>query len=163
MHDLHGSPGCRATAAECLLDGTTRAEVVAVTEGSATLKDAINAAMRDWSASMDDTHYALGLSWTSSISNNGLLLSIFDWSGIQRTDLRTYRRLPDRIYACVGGGSNASGLFLPFLEDDEVELVGVEAGGHGVESGAHAARFSGGNIGVAQGYKTYFLQIQKDK
>ncbi|RTZ86258.1 MAG: tryptophan synthase subunit beta, partial [SAR324 cluster bacterium] len=67
-------------------------------------------------------------------------------------------KLPDRIYACVGGGSNASGIFLPFLEDQSVELVGVEAGGHGIDSGKHAARFSGGTVGIAQGYKTYFFQ-----
>ena len=135
------------------------AEVVAVTEGSSTLKDAINAAMRDWSASMDDTHYALGtvcgphpfptmVSYFQSLIGQESREQILELTG----------RLPDRIYACVGGGSNASGLFLPFLEDEEVELVGVEAGGHGVESGAHAIRFSGGHIGVAQGYKTYFLQ-----
>ncbi len=67
-------------------------------------------------------------------------------------------RLPDRVYACVGGGSNASGIFLPFLEDEEVSLVGVEAGGHGIETGEHAARFAGGSVGIAQGYKTYFFQ-----
>ena len=67
-------------------------------------------------------------------------------------------RIPDRVYACVGGGSNASGIFLPFLEDKEVSLVGVEAGGHGIETGEHAARFAGGSVGIAQGYKTYFFQ-----
>ena len=72
--------------------------------------------------------------------------------------LKINGKLPDRIYACVGGGSNASGIFLPFLDDNTVELVGVEAGGHGLESGEHAARFYGGTVGVAQGYKTYFFQ-----
>jgi tryptophan synthase beta chain len=72
--------------------------------------------------------------------------------------LKINGKLPNKIYACVGGGSNASGMFLPFLEDKEVELVGVEAGGHGLDSGQHAARFSGGTVGVAQGYKTYFFQ-----
>jgi tryptophan synthase beta chain len=135
------------------------ATVVAVTEGSATLKDAINASMRDWSASMDDTHYVLGtvcgphpfptiVSYFQSIIGQEAREQMLELTG----------RLPDRIYACVGGGSNASGLFLPFIEDDGVELVGVEAGGHGVDSGEHASRFEGGHIGVAQGYKTYFLQ-----
>ena len=72
--------------------------------------------------------------------------------------LKLNTKLPDRIYACVGGGSNASGIFLPFLEDESVELVGVEAGGHGIDSGKHAARFSSGTVGIAQGYKTYFFQ-----
>ena len=115
--------------------------------------------MRDWSASMDDTHYALGtvcgphpfptmVSYFQSLIGQESREQILELTG----------KLPDRIYACVGGGSNASGLFLPFLEDKGVELVGVEAGGHGIESGAHAVRFSSGHIGVAQGYKTYFLQ-----
>ena len=70
-------------------------------------------------------------------------------------------KLPDLIYACVGGGSNASGIFLPFLDDESVELVGVEAGGRGVDTGSHAARFYSGNVGIAQGYKTYFFQDEE--
>ena len=135
------------------------ATVVSVTEGTATLKDAINAAMRDWAESMETTHYVLGttcgphpfpemVSWFQSIIGQESRQQMLKING----------KLPDKIYACVGGGSNASGVFMPFLEDTEVELVGVEAGGHGLDSGQHAARFSGGTVGVAQGYKTYFFQ-----
>ena len=135
------------------------ATVISVTEGTATLKDAINAAMRDWSESMETTHYLLGttcgphpfpemVAWFQSIIGQESRQQMLKING----------KLPDKIYACVGGGSNASGVFLPFLEDKEVELVGVEAGGHGLDSGQHAARFSGGTVGVAQGYKTYFFQ-----
>ncbi|MBC8219824.1 MAG: tryptophan synthase subunit beta [Proteobacteria bacterium] len=135
------------------------ATVISVTEGTATLKDAINAAMRDWSESMETTHYVLGttcgphpfpemVAWFQSIIGQESRQQMLKING----------KLPDKIYACVGGGSNASGVFLPFLEDTEEELVGVEAGGHGLDSGQHAARFSGGTVGVAQGYKTYFFQ-----
>jgi tryptophan synthase beta chain len=135
------------------------ATVVSVSEGTATLKDAINAAMRDWAESMESTHYVLGttcgphpfpemVAWFQSIIGQESRQQMLKING----------KLPDKIYACVGGGSNASGIFLPFLEDKEVELVGVEAGGHGLDSGQHAARFSGGTVGVAQGYKTYFFQ-----
>ena len=135
------------------------ATVVSVTEGTATLKDAINAAMRDWAESMETTHYVLGttcgphpfpemVAWFQSIIGQES----------RQQMLKMYGKLPDKIYACVGGGSNASGIFLPFLEEKEVELIGVEAGGHGLDSKLHAARFSGGTVGVAQGYKTYFFQ-----
>ena len=135
------------------------ATVISVTEGTATLKDAINAAMRDWAESMETTHYVLGttcgphpfpemVAWFQSIIGQESREQMLKING----------KLPDRIYACVGGGSNASGIFLPFLADNTVELVGVEAGGHGLESGEHAARFYGGTVGVAQGYKTYFFQ-----
>jgi len=131
------------------------ATVVAVKEGSQTLKDAINEAFRDWVTNMDDTHYVLGtacgphpfpemVSWFQSII--GML---------ERTG-----KLPDRVYACVGGGSNAMGIFSGFLDDKEVELIGVEAGGRGRGTGQHAARlaYDDASIGVAQGYKTFFLQ-----
>ena len=137
------------------------ARVVAVEDGSATLKDAINECMRDWAASMDDTHYALGtacgphpfpqmVAYFQRIIGEESRAQILDLLG----------RLPDRVYACVGGGSNATGMFLGFLDDEAVELVGVEAGGRGLDTGEHAARLAGqrGSAGVAQGYKTYFLQ-----
>ena len=135
------------------------ATVVPVKDGTATLKDAINAAMRDWSESMETTHYVLGttcgphpfpemVAWFQSIIGKEARQQMIDSTG----------KLPDLIYACVGGGSNASGIFLPFLDDESVELVGVEAGGRGVETGLHAARFFGGTVGIAQGYKTYFFQ-----
>jgi len=137
------------------------ATVVAVKEGSQTLKDAINEAFRDWVTNMDDTHYVLGtacgphpfpemVSWFQSIIGTEARQQMLDRTGA----------LPKRVYACVGGGSNAMGLFTGFMDDDEVELVGVEAGGRGRGSGEHAARlaYDDASIGVAQGYKTYFLQ-----
>ncbi len=137
------------------------ASVVSVSDGSATLKDAINESMRDWTQSMNTTHYVLGtacgphpfpqmVSWFQSI--------VGQESFAQMKELTN--QAPDAIYACVGGGSNALGMFLPFL-DEPSELVGVEAGGHGIASGQHAARMSGGSVGIAQGYKTYFLQNQE--
>ena len=140
------------------------ARVVSVEDGSATLKDAINESLRDWAFSMADTHYVLGtacgphpfpqmVAWLQRIIGQESRAQILEREG----------RLPDRVYACVGGGSNASGMFLGFLGDEEVELVGVEAGGRGLESGEHASRLAGtdGSPGVAQGYKTYFLQDEE--
>ncbi|MFN2364955.1 MAG: tryptophan synthase subunit beta [Desulfurivibrionaceae bacterium] len=137
------------------------ATVIPVTSGSRTLKDAINEAFRDWVTSMDDTHYVMGtvcgphpfpemVAWFQSIIGREA----------RRQILAAHGRLPARVFACVGGGSNAMGIFQGFLEDAEVELIGVEAGGHGVETGQHAARLAGGDgsAGVAQGYKTMFLQ-----
>jgi tryptophan synthase beta chain len=137
------------------------AEVVSVEDGTRTLKDAINACMRDWVESMADTHYVLGtvcgphpfphmVTYFQSLIGKESRQQIVQLTG----------KLPDRVYACVGGGSNASGIFAGFLDDD-VELVGVEAGGLGLAGGQHASRLavgSGGRPGVAQGYKTYFLQ-----
>jgi len=137
------------------------ATVVPVTSGAKTLKDAINEAFRDWVSSMDDTHYVMGtvcgphpfpemVAWFQSII------------GIEarKQILKQFGTLPARVYACVGGGSNAMGIFQGFLDDREVELVGVEAGGKGVDSGQHAARLASkdASVGVAQGYKTMFLQ-----
>ncbi len=137
------------------------ATVVAVTEGSQTLKDAINEAFRDWVTNMDDTHYVLGtacgphpfpemVSWFQSIIGTEAREQMLNRTG----------KLPKRVYACVGGGSNAMGIFSGFMDDKEVELVGVEAGGRGKGMGEHAARlaYDDATIGVAQGYKTYFLQ-----
>ena len=136
------------------------AEVVPVKEGTRILKDAINEALRDWVTNMDNTHYVLGtacgphpfpemVSYFQSIIGQEARLQI----------LEREEQLPDRIYACVGGGSNALGIFKAFL-DDPVELVGVEAAGRGLESGEHAVRLASpdASVGVAQGYKTYFLQ-----
>ena len=136
------------------------AEVIPVREGTRILKDAINEAFRDWVGNMDTTHYVLGtacgphpfpemVSYFQSIIGKEARKQILEKEG----------RLPSRIYACVGGGSNALGIFKEFL-DDPVTLVGVEAGGRGLDSGRHAARLSSkdASIGVAQGYKTYFLQ-----
>lgn len=137
------------------------ARVVAVEDGTRTLKDAINAALRDWSASMNTTHYVLGtvcgphpfphlVTYFQSIIGREARAQILERTG----------KLPRRVYACVGGGSNASGIFAGFLDDADVELVGVEAGGKGLHTGQHAARLVQhvGRPGVAQGYKTCFLQ-----
>ncbi|MCZ6871931.1 MAG: tryptophan synthase subunit beta [bacterium] len=137
------------------------AQVVTVEDGNRTLKDAINASLRDWSASMDTTHYVLGtvcgphpfpqiVTYFQSIIGQEARTQILQCAG----------KLPKRVYACMGGGSNASGIFAGFLDDAEVELVGVEAGGKGLETNQHAARLAQniGRPGVAQGYKTCFLQ-----
>jgi tryptophan synthase beta chain len=137
------------------------ATVVPVRDGSKTLKDAINEAFRDWVTNVDSTHYVLGtacgpapfpemVSWFQSIIG----------SEARQQILAAHGKLPARVYACVGGGSNAMGIFQGFLEDSEIQLVGVEAGGKGLDTGMHAARLCGQDAspGVAQGYKTMFLQ-----
>ncbi len=137
------------------------ATVVPVKDGSKTLKDAINEAFRDWVTNMDNTHYVFGtacgpapfpemVSWLQSIIGQEAAEQI----------MKQHGRMPKRIYACVGGGSNSLGIFQRFLNEAQVELVGVEAGGRGLNSGQHAARLCGSDAsaGVAQGYKTMFLQ-----
>ena len=136
------------------------ARVIPVRDGTKILKDAINEALRDWATNMDDTHYVLGtacgahpfpemVSYFQSIIGQEARRQIIDRE----------RKLPSRVYACVGGGSNALGIFSSFI-DDPVELIGAEAGGKGLETGLHASRLASkdGSPGVAQGYKTYFLQ-----
>ncbi|HEY2733708.1 MAG TPA: tryptophan synthase subunit beta [Polyangiales bacterium] len=135
------------------------AKVVPVTEGSRTLKDAINEAFRDWVSNMDTTHYVLG----TACGPHPFPEMVTYFQSIvgreARAQMLARGALPKRVYACVGGGSNALGIFSAFLDDAAVELIGVEAGGHGVDSGQHAVRFSkDASIGIAQGYKTYFLQ-----
>jgi tryptophan synthase beta chain len=137
------------------------ATVVPVRDGSRTLKDAINEAFRDWVSNMDSTHYVLGTACGPHPFPE--LVSYFQsiiGQEARRQMLERGHGLPQRVYACVGGGSNALGLFSGFLNDANVELIGVEAGGHGIATGAHAARLcsSDASVGVAQGYKTYFLQ-----
>ena len=137
------------------------AEVVPVDYGSRTLKDAINAALRDWVSSFETTHYLLG---TASGAHPFPEMVAFFQSiiGIEAKEqiLRLEGKQPSRVYACVGGGSNALGIFQAFLSNTEVELVGVEAGGKGQASGKHATRiaYGEGKMGIAQGYKTVFLQ-----
>ncbi|MDP0496684.1 MAG: tryptophan synthase subunit beta [Verrucomicrobiota bacterium JB024] len=135
------------------------AEVRAVESGQKTLKDAVNEAMRDWVASVENTHYILG----SALGSHPFPMMVRDFhkvigEEVRRQILEAEGRLPDELVACVGGGSNCIGLFYEFLEDLDVRLVGVEAGGHGIEEGRHAARFEGGRVGVLQGAKTYILQ-----
>ncbi len=134
------------------------AEVVAVTAGQATLKEAINEAMRDWVTNVRSTHYVLGTAYGSHpypMMVRDFHRVIGDEARMQM--LQREERLPDLLVACVGGGSNAIGLFYPFLQDESVKMVGVEAGGLGIERGKHAARFQGGRLGVLQGAKTWLL------
>ncbi len=137
------------------------AKVVAVTAGQATLKEAINEAMRDWVTNVRTTHYILG----SALGSHPYPMMVRDFHRIigieaRRQILEREKRLPDLLVACVGGGSNAIGLFHPFLEDASVRMVGVEAGGEGIRSGKHAARFQGGRLGVLHGTKTFLLANQ---
>jgi tryptophan synthase beta chain len=135
------------------------AEVVPVTAGSKTLKDAINEAMRDWVTTVDRTHYLLG-TVTGPAPFPRIVRQFQSVIGIEARAqvLELTGRLPDVAMACVGGGSNAIGLFSGFLADESVRLVGCEAGGDGVETGRHAARFSGGAPGVLHGARTYVMQ-----
>ncbi len=134
------------------------AEVRAVTAGQATLKEAVNEAMRDWVASVDHTHYIIG----SALGSHPFPMIVRDFHRIigiesRQQILEKEGRLPDLLVACVGGGSNAIGLFHPFLADQDVRMVGVEAGGDGILPERHAARFQGGKLGVLQGTKTWLL------
>ena len=137
------------------------AEVVAVTAGSRTLKDAINEAMRDWVSSVDQTHYVLG-TVTGPAPFPELVRYFHSVIGREAREqiLAVEGRLPDAVAACVGGGSNAMGLFSGFIDDPTVSLCGYEAGGDGDEPGRHAARFAAGSPGVRHGARTYVMQDQ---
>jgi tryptophan synthase beta chain len=135
------------------------AKVVGVATGSRTLKDAISEAMRDWVTNVHTTHYLLG----SALGAHPYPMMVRDFHRVigeetRRQILEREHRLPDSIFACVGGGSNAIGMFHPFVDDQGVRLIGVEAGGSGAELGLHAARFSGGSPGVLHGAFSYLLQ-----
>ena len=137
------------------------AEVVPVTSGACTLKDAMNEALRDWVTNVDSTYYLIG----TVAGPHPYPEMVRDFQSVigmevrnQLADLEGRGRLPDTLIACVGGGSNAMGLFHPFLDDRDVQMVGVEAGGKGVESGSHAASLSAGRPGVLHGNRTYLLQ-----
>jgi tryptophan synthase beta chain len=135
------------------------AEVVPVTAGSRTLKDAINEAMRDWVTNVDDTHYLLGT--VAGPHPFPLLVREFHrviGDEARRQVLELTGRLPDAVTACVGGGSNAIGIFSAFLDDPDVRLFGFEAGGEGVATGRHAATIGGGSPGVLHGARSYLLQ-----
>ncbi|HTL57877.1 MAG TPA: tryptophan synthase subunit beta [Candidatus Limnocylindrales bacterium] len=135
------------------------AEVVPVKAGQQTLKEAINEAMRDWVTNIRSTHYILGTVYGA----HPYPLMVRNFQRVigdeaRRQILEKEKRLPDVLVACVGGGSNAMGLFYPFLADESVKMIGVEAGGEGIEAGKHAARFQGGSLGVLQGTRSYLLQ-----
>ena len=135
------------------------AEVVPVKIGSRTLKDAINEALRDWVANVETTHYLLG-TVTGPHPFPEMVRQFHRIIGEEAREqiLERTGRLPDVVAACVGGGSNALGIFNAFLDDKSVELRGFEAGGEGIDSGRHAARFSGGALGVLHGARSYLLQ-----
>lgn len=135
------------------------AKVHAVSEGSATLKDAMNEALRDWTANCDDTFYVIG----TVAGPHPYPAMVHDFQSVigkeaRRQCIERFGRLPDQAIACVGGGSNAMGLFAGFVDDPSVRLVGVEAGGKGLATGQHAASINGGTVGVLHGSKTYLLQ-----
>ena len=138
---------------------TLGAEVIAVDAGSATLKDAMNEAIRDWAATSEDTFYCIG----TVAGPHPYPAIVRDFQSVigreaRRQCLERTGKLPDEVIACVGGGSNAMGIFAGFLDDAAVKLTGVEAGGDGLASGRHAASINGGRIGVLHGCKTYLLQ-----
>ncbi len=135
------------------------ADVVPVHAGQKTLKEAVNEAMRDWVTNIRHTHYILGTAYGAHpypVMVRNFQRIIGDEARAQI--LEKEKRLPDMLIACVGGGSNAIGLFYPFLDDKSVKLVGVEAGGRGILPEQHAARFQGGSLGVLQGTRSYILQ-----
>jgi tryptophan synthase beta chain len=135
------------------------AEVRSVTAGQRTLKEAVNEAMRDWVTNVSNTHYIIG----SALGSHPFPMMVRDFHRVigeecRRQILEKEGRLPDEVAACVGGGSNAIGIFFAFLKDLEVKLSGIEAGGRDINRGNHAARFEGGQLGVLQGAKTWILQ-----
>lgn len=135
------------------------AEVVAVEAGSATLKDAMNEAMRDWVTNVENTHYMIG----TASGPHPFPKMVREFQRVISTEAREqalaqYGRLPDAVCACVGGGSNAIGMFADFINDEDVALYGFEAAGDGVETGRHASSITGGSVGVLHGTRTYVLQ-----
>lgn len=135
------------------------AEVIPVTSGSGTLKDAMNEALRYWVSHVDDTYYLIG----TVAGPHPYPEMVRDFQSVIGQETREQMmgregRLPDSLVACIGGGSNAMGLFYPFLDDENVQMFGVEAGGHGVNTDKHAASLSGGSVGILHGMRSYFLQ-----
>jgi tryptophan synthase beta chain len=135
------------------------AEIVPVSSGTGTLKDAMNEALRDWVTNVATTFYVIG----TAAGPHPYPMLVRDFQSIigreaKEQILEAEGRLPDALVACIGGGSNAIGLFHPFLEDESVRMIGVEAGGHGVETGMHAASLTGGQPGILHGNRTYLLQ-----
>ncbi len=135
------------------------AKVIPVTSGTATLKDALNEALRDWITNIQTTYYCIG----SVAGPHPYPMMVRDFQAIIGTEarrqiLKAEKRLPDIVMACVGGGSNAMGIFYPFIKDSDVQLIGVEAAGDGIHSGRHAATLVAGKVGVLHGQKSYLLQ-----
>ena len=135
------------------------AKVTPVPYGTKTLKDAVNESIKNWIENLETTHLLVG----STVSAHPYPTIVRDFQSVIGREVREQimqaeGRLPNVLVACVGGGSNSIGLFYPFLENEQVELVGVEAAGLGIETGKHSARFQGGKLGIIEGYKSYFLQ-----
>jgi tryptophan synthase beta chain len=135
------------------------AEVVSVTSGTGTLKDAMNDALRDWVANVENTFYIIG----TAAGPHPYPAMVRDFQSVIGNEVRAQMqdaegRLPDTLIACIGGGSNAIGLFHPFLDEPHVRIIGVEAAGHGIETGKHAASLTGGRPGVLHGNRTFLLQ-----
>jgi tryptophan synthase beta chain len=154
-----GAVDCERQSLNVLRMKMLGAEVVPVTAGQQTLKEAINEAMRDWVTNVRSTHYILGTAYGA----HPYPLMVRNFQRVIGDEARRQiqektQRLPDWLVACVGGGSNAIGLFYPFLNDESVRMIGVEAGGEGIAAGKHAARFQGGSLGVLQGTRSYLLQ-----
>ena len=154
-----GAVDCERQALNVLRMKMLGAEVVPVKAGQQTLKEAINEAMRDWVTNVRSTHYILGTVYGA----HPYPLMVRNFQRVigdeaRRQVLEKEKRLPDLLVACVGGGSNAMGLFYAFIGDKSVKMVGVEAGGEGISAGKHAARFQGGSLGVLQGTRSYLLQ-----
>ncbi|MFN3813828.1 MAG: tryptophan synthase subunit beta [Aquificaceae bacterium] len=138
------------------------AEVRVVKSGSRTLKDAINEALRDWVTNVENTHYIIG----SVVGPHPFPMIVRDFQKVIGEEAKTQileaeGKLPDAVIACVGGGSNAMGIFYPFVEHSSVRLIGVEAAGFGINTGKHAASINGGSVGVLHGMKSYFLQDEE--
>jgi len=135
------------------------AEIVPVKSGAGTLKDAMNEAMRDWVANVDDTYYLIG----TAAGPHPFPMMVRDFQSVIGLEVKEQimekeGRLPDTLIACIGGGSNAMGLFYPFIDDNDINIIGVEAGGHGVDTNKHAASITGGKPGILHGMCSYFLQ-----
>ena len=154
-----GEVDCKRQALNVFRMRMLGAEVVPVEAGQKTLKEAVNEAMRDWVTNVRGTHYILGTAYGAHpypVMVRNFQRVIGDET--RRQIIEHEKRLPDHLIACVGGGSNAIGLFYPFIEDEAVSMTGVEAGGEGIIDGKHAARFQGGGLGVLQGTRSFVLQ-----
>ena len=154
-----GAVDCKRQALNVFRMRMLGAEVVSVEAGQKTLKEAVNEAMRDWVTNVQGTHYILGTAYGAHpypVMVRNFQRVIGDEA--RRQMLEQEERLPDHLIACVGGGSNAIGLFYPFVGDKSVTMTGVEAGGEGIIDGKHAARFQGGGLGVLQGTRSFVLQ-----
>ncbi len=154
-----GEVDCRRQELNVIRMQMLGAEVVSVTAGQKTLKEAVNEAMRDWVTNVRSTHYILGTAYGAHpypVMVRNFQRIIGDEA--RRQILEQEERLPNLLIACVGGGSNAIGLFYPFLEDESVRMLGIEAGGEGIIPERHAARFQGGSLGVLQGTRSFILQ-----